>query len=116
MHHASPAVLVDLLSASNASDVERAWAAFAAEYSALLLHVARSLDADHDAAMDRYLYILEALRRDDCRRLRQYASDGRGKFTTWLMVVARRLCLDEFQYEAALDWVLAESAKVPKKP
>lgn len=98
MRDSPPAVLVSLLAASSGTaDRERAWGAFAEEYSALLLHVARTLGGDHDAVMDRYLFILEALRRDDYRRLRQYASDGRGKFTTWLMVVARRLCLDEYR-------------------
>jgi RNA polymerase sigma factor (sigma-70 family) len=44
--------------------------------------------------MDGYAYVLEALRADDYRRLRAYTADGRGKFSTWLVVVARRLCLD----------------------
>ena len=44
--------------------------------------------------MDGYAHVLERLREHDCRRLRGYAPDGRTKFTTWLVVVARRLCLD----------------------
>lgn len=44
--------------------------------------------------MDAYAFVLEALREDDCRRLRAYAPDGRTKFTTWLVVVTRRLALD----------------------
>lgn len=44
--------------------------------------------------MDRYTRILDHLREDDFRRLRSFSSDGRGKFTTWLVVVARRICLD----------------------
>jgi RNA polymerase sigma factor (sigma-70 family) len=59
-----------------------------------MLHVARSLGGDHDAAMDRYAYILEQLRRDDYRRLRTFMADGRSEFSTWLVVVAQRLCLD----------------------
>jgi RNA polymerase sigma factor (sigma-70 family) len=98
MRDSPPAVLVSLLTVSSGTaDSERAWAAFAEEYSTLLLHVARRLGGGDDAAMDRYAFMLDALRRDDYRRLRQYASDGRGKFTTWLMVVARRLCLDEYR-------------------
>ena len=46
------------------------------------------------SVMDAYAYVLERLRADDCHRLRDYAPDGRTKFTTWLVVVARRLCLD----------------------
>ncbi len=60
----------------------------------MLLHTARRLDRDYDAAMNAYAYVLERLREDDCGRLRGYVSDGRCKFTTWLVVVARRLCLD----------------------
>jgi RNA polymerase sigma factor (sigma-70 family) len=45
--------------------------------------------------MDRYAFALDQLRRDDCRRLQAYAADGRGEFTTWLVLVVRRLCLDE---------------------
>jgi RNA polymerase sigma factor (sigma-70 family) len=38
--------------------------------------------------------VLEQLRRDDFRRLRTYAADGRSEFSTWLVVVAQRICLD----------------------
>jgi RNA polymerase sigma factor (sigma-70 family) len=48
--------------------------------------------------MDRYLFALDALRRDRCRRLRGYVESRRGKFTTWLIVVVRRLCLDEHRH------------------
>ena len=45
--------------------------------------------------MDRYTFVLDALQCEDFRRLRGYVARPRGKFTTWLIVVARRLCLDE---------------------
>jgi len=63
-----------------------------------LLRVARALGGGHDATMDRYAFVLDALRRDDCKRLYAYAPDGRGAFDTWLAVVARRLCLDEHRH------------------
>lgn len=44
--------------------------------------------------MDAYAFVLEALREERCRRLRAYAPDGRTRFTTWLVVVVRRLALD----------------------
>jgi RNA polymerase sigma factor (sigma-70 family) len=62
------------------------------------LHVARQVGHDYDAAMDAYAHVLEQLRADDCHRLRAYAPDGRTKFTTWLVVVARRLCLDHHRH------------------
>ncbi len=48
----------------------------------------------YDAVMDRYAYILEQLQRNDCRKLRGYVADPRARFTTWLVVVCRRLALD----------------------
>src|SRR6266566_3162426 len=83
-----------LFEASDARARDDTWADFVDAHSRLLLHVARSLTADRDAAMDGYAHVLERLREDDCRRLRGYVPDGRSKFTTWLVVVARRLCLD----------------------
>lgn len=94
MADAHPPELARLLTASDPPTRDAAWAAFVTTHSRLLLHTARSLNHDHDAAMDGYAYVLEALRSDDYRRLRAYAADGRGKFSTWLVVVARRLCLD----------------------
>jgi len=91
---ALPVELTRLLAASDTNAKEEAWAAFVAEHSRLLLSVARSLNSDRDAAMDGYTYILEQLREDGCRRLRAFTPDGRSQFTTWLVVVARRLCVD----------------------
>jgi RNA polymerase sigma factor (sigma-70 family) len=73
---------------------DEAWTAFVQANSKLILYVAHSLGGDQDDVMDRYAFVLEQLRRDDFHRLRAYGADGRGKFTTWLVVVARRLCLD----------------------
>lgn len=86
-----------LVSAPDAATQERAWTGFLAAYSDIILYVARALGGDHDAIMDRYAFALDALRRDDCRRLRGYASDGRASFSTWLAIVVRRLCLDEYR-------------------
>jgi RNA polymerase sigma factor (sigma-70 family) len=89
-----PPELSALLTASDAPAREAAWAAFVERYSRLLLHTARSSGGDYDAVMDAYTWALEQLRRDDLHRLRAYAADRRCKFTTWLVVVVRRLCLD----------------------
>jgi RNA polymerase sigma factor (sigma-70 family) len=47
--------------------------------------------------MDAYAYVLDQLSRDDFRRLRGYTPQARTKFTTWLVVVARRLCVDRLR-------------------
>src|SRR5678815_3986223 len=76
---------------------QESWAAFAREYTALLLHVARSTSRDRDEAMDAYAYLLDRLSEEGCRRLRGYVVDPKSKFTTWLVVVARRLCVDHYR-------------------
>jgi len=74
--------------------MDAAWSDFVAVHSRLLLHVARAVTSDRDAAMDAYAHVLARLREDDFRRLRTYVADGRSKLTTWLVTVVRRLCLD----------------------
>lgn len=76
---------------------EAEWERFLAIHSKLLLHVARSFGDGHDAAMDRYVYLLEQLRRDDFHRLRGYAATDRSEFSTWLVVVAQRIYLDHYR-------------------
>ena len=44
--------------------------------------------------MDHYAFMLDRLQEDGFHRLRAFAGDGRGQFTTWLVVVARRLCVE----------------------
>lgn len=90
---AHPPELIRLLG-SQPNRTEEAWTVFLDAYSRLLLRVAHSLGGGHDAVMDRYAYVLEGLQRKDYARLRSYAPTDGCRFTTWLVVVARRLCLD----------------------
>jgi len=92
-----PAELAALLAARSPPEREAAWARFVARFSPLLLHVARAATRERDAAMDAYAHLLEVLRADDGRRLAQYSADGGAQFTTWLVVVARRLCVDHLR-------------------
>ena len=89
-----PRLLRDLLAAESAEGRNRAWDRFVRKHSRILLKVAFETKVGYDGAMDRYAITLEGLRADDFRRLRQYRPDGTTRFTTWLVVVARRLCLD----------------------
>lgn len=88
-----PPALSELLHASDPSGRDEAWAVLVAEHSRLLLKVASARRGGYDATMDRYTYILDKLREQDFRRLRAYQSRD-AKFSTWLVVVARRLCSD----------------------
>ena len=89
-----PVEVAALLDASDAESAEAGWSDFLKRYNGLLLATARQFGHDHDAAMDRYSFILEELRRNDFARLHAYAVDHRSRFSTWLVVVARRLCFD----------------------
>lgn len=93
-----PLELARLLEATDATVQEAAWKTFAETHSRLLLHTARKLGRDYDAAMDAYAHVLEQLRRDNYHRLRAYVEDSRSSFTAWLTVVARRLCLDHLRH------------------
>jgi RNA polymerase sigma factor (sigma-70 family) len=97
MPPALPTALEFLLARRDDTSREQAWADFLAGCSDLLLRVARIMGGDEDAVMDRYAFILDALSRDDYRRLRAYVNDGKSSFETWLAVVARRLCMDEYR-------------------
>lgn len=89
-----PTEVAGLLQSPSEDDRLVAWQTFVEHYSRLLLRVAFDFSPDYDDAMDRYAFILDQLHRDDCRRLHRFLADGRGRFSTWLTVVARRLCLD----------------------
>ena len=89
-----PPEVGDLLGAPDEVERERAWTRFVETHSRLLLHVARSVTHDPDDAMDAYAWVLEHLREQGFRRLTTFRGDGGTKFTTWLVVVARRGCLD----------------------
>ena len=89
--------LEQLLRGTDPRAREEAWAALVEKHSRLLLTVARGVTPEHDAAMDAYAYVLERLSEDDYRRLHGFAADGRSAFSTWLVVVARRLCVDHYR-------------------
>lgn len=91
-----PAEVSRVLAAADGEGEEEdaAWTGFLAVYSGVLMEVAVRFAPGYDGALDRYAYILDELRRHGYRRLRGFVADGRGRFSTWLSVVAKRLCLD----------------------
>ena len=56
--------LQTLASIADEADQERAWSEFLATYSHVILRVARVMGGGHDSVMDRYAFVLDALRRD----------------------------------------------------
>jgi RNA polymerase sigma factor (sigma-70 family) len=93
-----PPELSRLLSAREGSEQEEAWGKFVTAHSGLLLHTCRTVVRDRDAAMDGYAHVIEALREDCYRRLRAYTPQVSTRFTTWLVVVTRRLLLDDVRH------------------
>ena len=90
-----PGELATLIQAADCDcDVGPAWSAFLACHCTLLLSAVQVRTDDHDLAMDRYAFLVEHLQAENFRRLRAYRPDGRTKFTTWLVVVAKRLVVD----------------------
>ncbi|HYN81405.1 MAG TPA: sigma-70 family RNA polymerase sigma factor [Gemmatimonadaceae bacterium] len=89
-----PPELSALLAAQTGAEMDAAWQRFVNSYSRLLLHAARSAARNYDAGMDSYAYILDKLRADDCARLRAYRANARSRFSTWLVFIARRMCVD----------------------
>ena len=94
MAFAPPQELTELLSTDDRVSAERAWRTFLERHSRYLLSAARCFTVDYDGSMDRYRFILEELQREDYKRLRTYSADPSSRFSTWLVVVARRLCYD----------------------
>lgn len=89
-----PRELAELLEAQEGGARERAWAILLDRYHPLLMKAARRFGRDYDGRMDRYSFIVQGLRDDDFARLRHYRSRPESSFTSWLLVVARRLCVD----------------------
>lgn len=76
---------------------EAAWKQFLAAYSSLFLKIIWQLEHDHDAAMEKYLFICQRFAANDFGILRKFQREygsNPPKFSTWLAAVARNLCID----------------------
>ena len=107
MQNPIPQDVLELLQAHDGPGRDAAWASFVASYTPFLLHAIRSVVSDGDETMDAYAWVLERLREDESRRLRGFVSGGQGRFTTWLVVVARRM---------SVDWLRHCQGRTPKGP
>jgi len=88
-----------LLNSGSQAERDSAWESFLASHSRLILYVARSNTRDGDEALDAYTWALERLRENESRRLRGFSEAGGTLFSTWLVVVVRRLCLDFLRHK-----------------
>ena len=89
-----PAELEALFGATTEVESEAAWKRLLDRFSPVMLRTLQAGTRGYDEAMNRYAFVLESLRKNDFHRLKQYVADGRGSFSTWLVVVTRRLSED----------------------
>jgi RNA polymerase sigma factor (sigma-70 family) len=97
MGAAAPLALSQLLHAADTSTQQAAWEDLIARHTRLLLAVSRAFSGGHDAVMERYTYMLDKLREENFRRLRKFDDSSGARFSTWLTVTARHLCLDHLR-------------------
>jgi len=99
MPNAPPPDVSLLLHSDDGMIRDAAWDRFVAAHSRLTLHSIRTVIRDPERVMDAYAWILERLHEDRSRRLKAYDPAGPGQFTTWLVVVVRRLSVDFLRHQ-----------------
>lgn len=94
-----PPELRFLANGTDPSAREDGWSRFVEQYTRLLMKASTEFGGGYDERMNRYRFVIEALRQDDFRRLRAYRTVSGSSLAAWLAVVARRLCLDHERRE-----------------
>jgi RNA polymerase sigma factor (sigma-70 family) len=89
-----PTPLANLLASDPQGGDECAWSEFLQAYSPVVLQGSKPFGREYDDTMDRYLFVVEHLRRNGYSRLRRYQPRPGCEFRHWLLVVTRNLCLD----------------------
>ncbi|HED08370.1 MAG TPA: sigma-70 family RNA polymerase sigma factor [Ignavibacteria bacterium] len=85
-----------LLDENEEHDVD--WKEFLRRFSNLILKVIWQLEKDKDEVMNKYLVVCTKLAENKFSILRKYIENHTQKspkFTTWLVVVVRNICIDE---------------------
>lgn len=83
-----------LLGRLGSHEAQAAWTEFLDDYSPVILQVVQLFEREPDHAGDCFLFVCEQLNQNQFRRLRRFKPDGPARFTTWLRLVVRNLCLD----------------------
>jgi RNA polymerase sigma-70 factor (ECF subfamily) len=86
------------------ADDKAAWQKFILQYSNFIYSAIVKYTDDYDEKMAVYLHVLEKLREDRFKRLRQFAF--KAKLSTWLTVVSRRLAIDFLRGKYGRDFGL----------
>jgi RNA polymerase sigma factor (sigma-70 family) len=93
-------------------DWGQAWSEFLEIYSPLILQVVHQFENEEEHAGECFLFVCEQLSANGCRRLRHFEPAGPAKFSTWLRVVARNLCLDWRRKEIGRPRVLRSVSRL----
>lgn len=95
-----------------------AWEEFLIRYSKLILKVCWKFEKDYDNVMQQYLYTCEKLSENDFSLLKNFSfdfNDQSPKFTAWLIVVARNICIDYYRVQHGRKRFPSGIAKLPKE-
>lgn len=84
---------------SSGRQAERAWRKFLRKYSNLILKVIWQFEKNMDDVMEAYTYVCSKLVENNFAILKKYdfTKPDRPKFSTWLALVVRNLCIDHFR-------------------
>lgn len=83
---------------SGEGDQSAQWREFLNRYSRLFLKVIWQFEHDHDAAMEKYVYVCERFAANNFDILRRFTAaygDHPPQFTTWLAAITRNMCIDQ---------------------
>jgi RNA polymerase sigma factor (sigma-70 family) len=94
-----PQNIGELLQAFRLSSPAKAWAGFLEDYSPFIIQIVSLFEREPDAIADCFLYVCEQLSRNNFRRLLTFQVSGPARFTTWIRLVIRRLCIDWHRQE-----------------
>lgn len=93
-----------------------AWSAFVREHTDTVMRAIEFQVTDGDDRMDAYLFVMEKLSEEDCRRLRAFApesQDVKCSFPTWLKLLTRNLVIDWIRSQQGRRRMPREIAALP---
>lgn len=88
------------LNEQSGNNREELWKEFLHRFTKLILKIIWQVEKDKDRVMDKYLWVCTKLAANNFFILRKFnegSKDRTPKFTTWLVVVVRNLCVDEYR-------------------
>jgi RNA polymerase sigma factor (sigma-70 family) len=104
--------ITHLLQRLASQEPQEAWGEFLTVSSPLIHQVIQAFEREPDLAGDCFLFVCENLCQDGFRRLRRFKAGGSARFSTWLRVVVRNLCLDWHRKEFGRQQIFETIARL----